>query len=92
MRLLALTLALPVLLAGAAFAGPKDKDKAKSRAPVVAVLPFKVLNKEANLAHYGEGAADTVINKIVNDRTLGRRRVPARQGDQRLGSQPDGPL
>ncbi len=68
MRLLALSFALPVLLAGAALAAPKDK--AKSRAPVVAVLPFKVLNKEANLAHYGEGAADTVINKIVNDRTL----------------------
>jgi TolB-like protein len=70
MRLLALTLALPVLLASAAIAGPKDKDKHKGKAPVVAVLPFKVLNKEASLAHYGEGAADTVINKIVNDRTL----------------------
>ncbi len=43
---------------------------AKSRSPVVAVLPFKVLNKEAGLQHYGEGASDTVINKIVNDKAL----------------------
>jgi TolB-like protein len=49
-----------------AEAGPKDA----KRAPVVAVLPFKVLNKEAALAHYGEGASDTIINKIVNDKAL----------------------
>lgn len=51
-----------------AHAAPKAA--AKSKAPVVAVLPFKVLNKEPALVHYGEGASDTVINKIVNDKTL----------------------
>ncbi|MDP2343373.1 MAG: tetratricopeptide repeat protein [Deltaproteobacteria bacterium] len=55
-----------VAASGAAQAGPKDA----KRAPVVAVLPFKVLNKEAALAHYGEGASDTIINKIVNDKAL----------------------
>ncbi len=49
-----------------AEAAPKDP----KRAPVVAVLPFKVLNKEENLNHYGEGASDTIINKIVNDKAL----------------------
>ena len=58
------TLAMPVA------AAPKGGTVQASKAPVVAVLPFKVLNKEAALIHYGEGAADTVINKIVNDRTL----------------------
>jgi TolB-like protein len=57
------TLSLP------AAARPKVT-KPVEKAPVVAVLPFKVLNKEQALAHYGEGAADTVINKIVNDKTL----------------------
>lgn len=57
------TLSLP------ATAAPKAT-KPMEKAPVVAVLPFKVLNKETALAHYGEGAADTVINKIVNDKTL----------------------
>lgn len=37
---------------------------------MVAVLPFKVLNKEPQLTHYGEGASDTIINKIVNDKAL----------------------
>lgn len=59
------TLALPAM----AQRGGKSAPMA-AKAPVVAVLPFKVLNKEVALAHYGEGAADTVINKIVNDRTL----------------------
>lgn len=58
------TLALPVA------AAPKGGTMQTAKAPVVAVLPFKVLNKEPALIHYGEGAADTVINKIVNDRTL----------------------
>jgi TolB-like protein len=55
------------LLAPAAFAGPP---RDKQRGPVVAVLPFKVLNKDASLEHYGEGASDAIINKIVNDRAL----------------------
>jgi TolB-like protein len=52
----------------AGAAPPKEKDK--QRSPVVAVLPFKVLNKEPGLQHYGEGASDAVINKIVNDKAL----------------------
>lgn len=64
----ALVVAAAVLAAALpASAGPKD---AKQRAPVVAVLPFKVLNKEEALGHYGEGASDTIINKIVNDKAL----------------------
>jgi TolB-like protein len=57
--------AVAVLPAVPASAAPK-----KERAPVVAVLPFKVLNKEERFAHYGEGASDTIINKIVNDKAL----------------------
>lgn len=53
-----------LLVAASAVAGKEKK------APVVAVLPFKVLNKEANLVHYGEGASDSIINKIVNDKAL----------------------
>lgn len=56
-----------VLLGPGAVAGPA---KEKVRGPVVAVLPFKVLNKDAGLQHYGEGASDAVINKIVNDKAL----------------------
>ncbi|HEY1098365.1 MAG TPA: hypothetical protein VGF99_05540, partial [Myxococcota bacterium] len=44
--------------------------KTVARAPVVAVLPFKVLNSEASLAHYGEGASEAVITKFVNDRAV----------------------
>ena len=61
------------LLLGALVASPAAEaapTKTMSRSPVVAVLPFKVLNKEASLQHYGEGASDTVITKIVNDRAL----------------------
>jgi TolB-like protein len=53
-----------------ALAAPATAAPAKQTSPVVAVLPFKVLNKEPSLQHYGEGASDTVINKIVNDRAL----------------------
>src|SRR5688572_20288618 len=53
--------------AAAQKAGDKEKNK---KAPVVAVFPFKVLNKEDKLAHLGEGAADAIINKIVNDKSL----------------------
>src|SRR5512140_2016598 len=61
---LALTVALP------AFAGEKvDREKNK-KAPVVAVFPFKVLNKEDKFQSYGEGAAEAIINKIVNDKSL----------------------
>jgi TolB-like protein len=51
-------------------AAPGSPGRDKPRGPVVAVLPFKVLNKDAALQHYGEGASDAVINKIVNDRAL----------------------
>ena len=56
-----------VFVAASAQAAPPKDSK---RAPVVAVLPFKVLNKEPALNHYGEGASDTIINKIVNDKAL----------------------
>lgn len=52
-----------------ALATPKAT-KPVGQAPVLAVLPFKVLNQEPSLAHYGEGAADAIINKVVNDKTL----------------------
>lgn len=62
--------ALPVLsLAVPAEAAKVDRAKEK-KAPVVAVFPFKVLNKEEQLAHLGEGAADAIVNKIVNDKSL----------------------
>ncbi len=63
-----LAVAAVTFLAPDARAAPPATTKA--RAPVVAVLPFKVLNKETQLAHYGEGASDTIINKIVNDKAL----------------------
>jgi TolB-like protein len=61
-----------VSLAGVGFSSAADAapKRVLAKAPVVAVLPFKVLNKETSLTHYGEGASDTVINKIVNDKTL----------------------
>jgi TolB-like protein len=53
------------------LAGPKSGERSPAeRPPILAVLPFKVLNQEPSLAHYGEGAADAVINKVVNDKTL----------------------
>jgi TolB-like protein len=61
-----------LLLAGAVapplVAGPIKADK--NKAPSVAVFPFKLLNADARLAHLGEGAADAVINKLVNDKAL----------------------
>jgi TolB-like protein len=59
---LAMALASPTVTAAPATS--------KLRSPTVAVLPFKTLNRDPNLAHYGEGAADAVINKIVNDKAL----------------------
>jgi TolB-like protein len=47
-----------------------QKKKAAAKAPVVAVLPFKTLNKEEAHQHYGEGASDAIVNKIVNDKAL----------------------
>lgn len=38
--------------------------------PVVAVFPFKVLNPEPRYAHYGEGAADAIINQFVREGSL----------------------
>jgi TolB-like protein len=63
-----------VAVAAAAFATPAlagkvDREREKGP-PVVAVFPFKVLNKEEKLAHLGEGAADAIINKVVNDKSL----------------------
>jgi TolB-like protein len=62
-----------VALVSAALVGPvavAGPAKEKQRGPVVAVLPFKVLNKDAGVQHYGEGASDAIINKIVNDKAL----------------------
>lgn len=61
--------AVAAVVALPAQAGPLPKE-GKTKGPVVAVLPFKVLNKEEGLSHYGEGASDTIINKIVNDKAL----------------------
>ena len=63
--LTAATLAVP----GLAADKPVDREKNK-KAPVVAVFPFKVLNKEEKLQSFGEGAAEAIINKIVNDKSL----------------------
>jgi TolB-like protein/Tfp pilus assembly protein PilF len=67
-----IALALPLVLASSALAqkSKKEKQEKEKKAPVVAVFPFKVLNKEEKLAHLGEGAADAIINKIVNDKSL----------------------
>lgn len=40
------------------------------RDTVVAVFPFKVLNKDPRYAHYGEGASDAVINYMVRGGAL----------------------
>lgn len=62
--------ALAVLVPAAPAAAARvDREKEK-KSPVVAVFPFKVLNKDEQLAHLGEGAADAIINKIVNDKSL----------------------
>jgi len=66
-----------------AAAGPVDKEQTK-KAPVVAVFPNKVLNKEDKLAHLGEGAAEAIINKIVNDKSL--RIVEESQLDKAINS------
>lgn len=67
----ALCCALAVLLAAAPALAQKRVDREREKKPpVVAVFPFKVLNKEEKLAHLGEGAADAIINKIVNDKSL----------------------
>ncbi len=56
------------LVAPAAAANPnRERNK---KAPVVAIFPFKVLNKEDKHQHLGEGAAEAIVNKIVNDKAL----------------------
>ncbi len=40
------------------------------REPIVAVLPFKVLNPEPKLQHFGEGASEALINAIIKDKSL----------------------
>jgi TolB-like protein len=73
-RLFATALAAFTLVAFAAApsaAAQKKVDREREKKPpVVAVFPFKVLNKDDKLAHLGEGAADSIINKIVNDKSL----------------------
>jgi TolB-like protein len=68
MRITLPLLAASLVISSTALAGPVKADK--NKAPVVAVFPFKVLNPDAKLAHLGEGAADAIINKIVNDKAL----------------------
>jgi TolB-like protein len=58
------------LFASPAFAADKAEREKNRKAPVVAVFPFKVLNKEDKYQSYGEGASDAIINKIVNDKSL----------------------
>ncbi len=60
---------LAALVSVPALAGHVDRERNK-KAPVVAVFPFKVLNKEDKFQSYGEGAAEAIINKIVNDKSL----------------------
>lgn len=64
---LACLVALPSLSAGARAAPDRERNK---KAPVVAIFPYKVLNKDDKFQHLGEGAADAIINKIVNDKAL----------------------
>jgi TolB-like protein/Tfp pilus assembly protein PilF len=79
-----ISLAVALLVAAPAFAAPQDAKEKNKKAPVVAVFPFKVLNKEDKLAHLGEGAADAIINKIVNDKSL--RIVEESQLDKAVNS------
>jgi TolB-like protein len=65
----ACAVALAVVPALAARGAKVDREREK-KPPVVAVFAFKVLNKEEKLAHLGEGAADAIVNKIVNDKSL----------------------
>lgn len=80
-RLLAVSLAL-TLVAPAVLAAP-DRERNK-KAPVVAIFPFKVLNKEDKHQHLGEGAAEAIVNKIVNDKAL--RIVEESQLDKAINS------
>lgn len=63
---------LPLLLTGL-LVTPSEADAKKPKAArdvAVAVFPFKVLNPEPKFAHFGEGAADAVINQIVREGAL----------------------
>ena len=64
----ALSIVAMSVVAPAAQAAP-DRERNR-KAPVVAIFPFKVLNKDDKLQHLGEGAAEAIINKIVNDKAL----------------------
>jgi TolB-like protein len=71
MSCLRVACALAVLVTAAPGLAQKRVDREREKKPpVVAVFPFKVLNKEDNLGHLGEGAADALVNKIVNDKSL----------------------
>jgi TolB-like protein len=54
-----------VVMVAAAAAHAADK-----KTPAVAILPFKVLNAEPQFQHFGEGASDAIINKMINDKAL----------------------
>lgn len=69
LTLIAVAFALVSSAAPARAQKKVDREREK-KPPVVAVFPFKVLNKDDKLAHLGEGAADAIINKIVNDKSL----------------------
>jgi TolB-like protein/TPR repeat protein len=49
---------------------PRKKKKKTARETVVAVFPFKVLNPDKRFAHFGEGAADAIITRVVKDGVL----------------------
>lgn len=68
-RILPILILPLVVAAGGAHAAKVDREREKS-SPVVAVFPFKVLNKEDKFVHLGEGATDAIINKVVNDKSL----------------------
>ena len=69
LTVLCLVIPFASLITPSSRAAGNDREKNK-RAPVVAVFPFKVLNKEEKVQHLGEGAAEAIINKIVNDQAL----------------------
>ena len=81
--LTSLGLSLGLSLGSAAALAAPDRERNK-KAPVVAIFPFKVLNKEDKHQHLGEGAAEAIVNKIVNDKAL--RIVEESQLDKAINS------
>src|SRR5688572_27181288 len=68
MRISLLLVAPLALAATSVSAGPVKADK--NKAPTVAVFDFKVLNDDKKLSHFGAGASEAIINKLVNDKAL----------------------